>query len=111
MTWTEQKRAFRGMNGLSKLTHNQGGPLIRMKPHSAIPENPFVEAEQHFAAEIGWLCSTESAALPHSVLEDRLQHSGWELYRLLLQAHLNLRAKRETATAPASMTGADGVIR
>ena len=111
MTGTEQKRAHRGMNGLSKLTHNQGGPLIRMKPHSTIPENPFVDAEQHFAAEIGWLCSAESAALPHSVLEERLQRSGWELYRQLLQAHLNLRAQREKATAPASMTGVDGVIR
>lgn len=82
-----------------------------MEPHSPLTENPFADAEQYFAAEIAWLRGDESAALAHSELEERLQRSGWELYRKLVQAHLDLRAEHEAATAPSRVTGADGMTR
>jgi hypothetical protein len=82
-----------------------------MKPHSSLTENPFTAAELHFAAELGWLCGSAAAALPHSELEEHMQRSGLELYRKLLQGHLDLRAQRELATAPRNVNGTDGVTR
>jgi hypothetical protein len=43
----------------------------------------------------GWLAGSDADGLEHGELECRLETDGWELVRLLLQDHLDLRAARE----------------
>lgn len=82
-----------------------------IEPQLSSLENSFAAARQYFETEIIWLQGTEAASLSHSQLEERLQPMGWESQRLLLQAHLDLRADQEAALAPKQLTGADGVPR
>lgn len=82
-----------------------------IEPQLSSLGNYFAEARQYFETEITWLQGTEATALSHSQLEDRLKPMGWEAQRLLLQAHLDLRADQEVASAPQQLTGADGVPR
>ncbi len=56
-----------------------------------------------------WLSGAEAAALTHAELEDRLEVNARELYRLLLQDHLELRAEREQPLR--DVVGVDGVCR
>ena len=67
----------------------------------------FAGAREAFDAEVLWLSGAEAAALTHSELEDRLEVNARELYRLLLQDHLELRAQREAPLR--DVVGVDGV--
>ncbi len=62
-----------------------------------------------FETVAAWLEGAESAALPHAELEARLEVESRELFRQLLQDHLDLRAQRERRLA--GVVGADGVVR
>lgn len=77
----------------------------------------FAAASNTFNCLIGQLADPQTMDLPHDRLEEALAEQGRELLRLLLQAHLDLRADRERACAErlrstgSGMTGADGVER
>jgi hypothetical protein len=58
---------------------------------------------------IGWARSAEALAAEHHVLEERAMSDGMELMRLLVQAHLELRALREQHRD--DVTDADGDTR
>ena len=51
-----------------------------------------------FEQIVGWLEGTDASSLTHGELEDDLDRRGRELLRLLLQDHLDLRARREQRT-------------
>jgi hypothetical protein len=51
-----------------------------------------------FVQIVGWLEGTDASSLTHGELEDDLDRRGRELLRLLLQDHLDLRARREQRT-------------
>ncbi|MFG1711024.1 ISKra4 family transposase [Nonomuraea sp. M3C6] len=77
----------------------------------------FAAARNTFNCLLGQLAGPQTMDLPHDRLEDMLAEQGRELLRLLLQAHLDLRADRERARAQrlrgtgAGLTGADGTER
>jgi len=58
---------------------------------------------------IGWARSAEALAAEHHVLEERAMSVGMELMRLLVLAHLELRARREQRRD--DVTDADGDTR
>ena len=58
---------------------------------------------------IGWARSDEALGLEHHGLEDRAMTDGLEVMRLLVQAHLDLRALREQHRD--DVTDADGEVR
>lgn len=58
-------------------------------------ETTFVAARDHFVQTLVWLEGGEAAALTHAELEDHLVCDARELYRLLVQDHLDVRADRE----------------
>lgn len=58
---------------------------------------------------MGWLAQTQTLRLSHADLEQRLQEQAREVFRQLLQDHLDLRAAREDRVA--AVTGSDGVTR
>jgi hypothetical protein len=58
---------------------------------------------------VAWLDGPEAMATQHGELEDRLQVHSREQYRLLLQGHLDERARRELRRT--GVTGSDGVPR
>lgn len=58
---------------------------------------------------VAWLDGPEAMATEHGDLEDRLQVHSREQYRLLLQGHLDERARRERRRP--GVTGSDGVLR
>jgi hypothetical protein len=58
---------------------------------------------------VGWLDGSEAMAAGHGELEERLQVHSREQYRLLLQGHLEERARRETRRS--GVTGSDDVAR
>jgi len=72
-------------------------------------EMVFARPREAFAQMEGWLAGGEAAGLDHAVLEEELQVRGREIARLLLQAHLDLRAAREPRRE--QVTGPDGVCR
>lgn len=82
-----------------------------IEPHVSSLENPFAAARQYFETEIIWLQGVEAASLSENQLEERLKTMGLESQRLLLQAHLDLRAHQETSATPKTLTGGDGVKR
>jgi hypothetical protein len=55
----------------------------------------FDAARERFEAVLGWLEGTEASQLSHGELEACLQVDARELFRLLLQDHLALRARDE----------------
>jgi hypothetical protein len=59
-----------------------------------------------FEEIVSWLEGTDAPCLTHGELEDDLDHRGRELLRLLLQDHLDLRARREQR---AEVIDGDGV--
>ncbi|MGA5135500.1 ISKra4 family transposase [Streptomyces olivoreticuli] len=73
--------------------------------------DPFAAATGAFECLQGTLAGPESAALPHQDLEDLIEVRGRELLRLLLQAHLDLRERREREQDEQAGRGADGKIR
>ena len=56
----------------------------------------FDRSRERFQAVLGWLQGQEAGGSSHADLEARLQVEARELFRLLLQDHLDLRAGRET---------------
>jgi hypothetical protein len=72
-------------------------------------EVAFARSQEVFAQTGEWLAGPEAAALEHGELEELLEIRGRELMRLLLQAHLDLRAARERRRE--QVTGPDGVAR
>ncbi|GAB2488265.1 hypothetical protein GCM10027187_64400 [Streptosporangium sandarakinum] len=80
----------------------------------------FAKAKNTFNWLVGHLTDAQTGTLPHNRLEETITEQGRELQRLLLQAHLDLRALREReqvrhARHPdggaAGVIGADGVPR
>jgi len=69
----------------------------------------FTPARQRLESVVSWLAGPLAGGLDHGGLEERLAGDGRELARLLLQAHLDLRAAREERRA--GVTGADGMAR
>lgn len=73
------------------------------------PPVVFAGSRDRFETVAAWLEGTESAALPHAELEARLEVESRELFRQLLQDHLDLRAQRERRLE--EVVGADGLPR
>ncbi|MFC4906884.1 ISKra4 family transposase [Actinomadura gamaensis] len=77
----------------------------------------FAAARNTFNYLLGQLVDPSTLDLPHDLLEELLAEQGRELMRLLLQAHLDLRAEREQRAAErlrgigAAVSGPDGVAR
>jgi hypothetical protein len=69
----------------------------------------FAGSRGRFETVAAWLEGAESAALPHAELEARLEVESRELFRQLLQDHLDLRAQRERRLD--EVVGADGLPR
>ena len=74
-----------------------------------IPPAAFSGSRGRFETVVSWLDGQEAAGLTHAELEARLQVESRELFRQLLQDHLDLRAQQETRLA--AVVGADGVAR
>ncbi|MCA1698342.1 MAG: ISKra4 family transposase [Actinobacteria bacterium] len=55
----------------------------------------FACSRERFEDTVTWLDGQDAAGLAHGELEARLELDARELYRLLLQDHLDLRAQRE----------------
>ncbi|WKK26878.1 ISKra4 family transposase [Streptomyces olivoreticuli] len=77
--------------------------------------DPFAAATGAFECLQGTLAGPESATLPHQDLEDLIEVRGRELLRLLLQAHLDLRERREREqdeqAGREAVRGMDGKVR
>ena len=65
-----------------------------MQPQSVADENPFAAAEVKFDSLRAYL-SSRALSHDHAQIEQHLWDEGLELLRLLLQAHLDLRADAE----------------
>jgi hypothetical protein len=68
----------------------------------------FTASRERFGSVLAFLDGAQAAAASHAELEDHLQVYGRELFRQLLQDHLDLRAAREQRVA---VVGADGATR
>ncbi len=73
------------------------------------PDAAFVGSRDRFETELAWLQGQEAGGLTHGELEARLQIDARELFRQLLQDHLDLRAQREPRLA--EVIDADAVSR
>ena len=69
----------------------------------------FARSAEQFFALSGWLAGEQARGLEHAQLEARLAADGRELFRSLLQDHLDLRAVCEQRVE--QVVGADGVRR
>ena len=69
----------------------------------------FAGADGLFAGLKGWLAGAEAAGMGHAELEKQVSVRGRELLRVVLQAHLDLRAGREQRQP--AVTGPDQVTR
>ena len=69
----------------------------------------FSGSRDHFEAVLSWLEGEHAGALNHGELEDQLQVDARELFRQLLQEHLELRAVSEPQIA--DVTDAERVPR
>ena len=66
-------------------------------------------ARRYLESAVEWLDGPEAMGAGHGELEARLQVHSREQYRLLLQGHLDERARLETRRS--AVTGSDGVSR
>ena len=66
-------------------------------------------AREHLDSVVDWLDGPEATGAGHGELEARLQVHSREQYRLLLQGHLDERARREARRQ--GVTGSDGISR
>jgi hypothetical protein len=66
-------------------------------------------AREHLDSVVDWLDGPEATGAGHGELEARLQVHSREQYRLLLQGHLDERARREARRH--GVTGSDGISR
>ncbi|MBA3877411.1 MAG: ISKra4 family transposase [Anaerolinea sp.] len=71
--------------------------------------DPFGGSRDRFERTLAWLDGAEAGGLSHGELEARLQVDARELFRQLLQDHLDLRAQRETRLQ--AVVDAEGVPR
>jgi hypothetical protein len=69
----------------------------------------FEESRERFETILAWLSGPESGAVTHAELEAHLQVASRELFRQLVQDHLDLRAEREPRLA--EVVDADQVPR
>lgn len=69
----------------------------------------FAGSRERFAATLASLDGDEASGLAHGELEARLEVDARELFRGLLQDHLDVRAQREARIG--QVRGADGVRR
>jgi len=69
----------------------------------------FARSRERFEAVTGWLSGEQAGALAHAELEERLEADSRELFCLLLQDHLDLRADREERIE--RVVDSDGVRR
>ena len=69
----------------------------------------FARSRELFESEVAWLASEEAGGLSHGELEERLAVNARELYRQLLEDHLERRAEQEQRMEP--VVGVDGVRR
>jgi len=83
-----------------------------VEAYAIVPEDVFEKANAQYERIKAQLRSPEAARMEHGALEKQLQKDGWDLLRLLLQGHLDLRAweEREQGLRD-SVVGADGVKR
>ncbi len=86
-------------------------PIDEVLPGPGGPPDPhgFARSQERFDVVTGWLSGGEAGALTHAELEDRLELDARELFRLLLQDHLDLRADREERVE--GVVGCEGVRR
>lgn len=80
-----------------------------MGAYAAMGGDVFAAARECLEREIAWLDGAEAGESEHAVLEHVMQQTGRELQRLLLQAHLELRAEREERRS--QVADADGAVR
>ncbi len=94
--------------GAEILPGGVGGDLSRAsrEPSAALS---FASSRERFESTLAWLEGSQASGLAHGELEARLQLDARELYRLLLQDHLDLRCERERRSE--QVRGADGVRR
>jgi hypothetical protein len=69
----------------------------------------FGRSRELFEEVVGWLSGEDADALTHAEVEQRLQTDARELFRLLFQDHLDLRAVREQRIE--EVVGCEGVRR
>jgi hypothetical protein len=69
----------------------------------------FAGSAELFDGELVWLAGEEAAGLSHGELEDRMLINSRDLYRQLLDEHLELRAEREARIS--EVRDADGERR
>ena len=69
------------------------------RPSEAAQPAAFTGSRDRFETVLVWLEGEQAAALSHGELEERLQVDVRELFRQLLQEHLDLRAQTETRIA------------
>jgi hypothetical protein len=83
-----------------------------VKAYAIAEGDAFGEADEQFERMKAHLRSAAAAQMEHSELESHLQEEGWSLLRLLLQGHLDLRAREEQEQGlTGRVVGADGVER
>ena len=75
----------------------------------AVQPAGFIGSRDRFEAVLAWLEGEQAGALSHGELEERLQVDARELFRQLLQDHLDLRAHCEPRIV--DVTDAQGVPR
>jgi hypothetical protein len=78
-------------------------------PPTAAGIEEFARSRELFDCEVAWLSSEEADSLSHGELEERLQVNARELYRQLVEDHLERRAEHEHRIE--AVVGADGVRR
>jgi hypothetical protein len=76
---------------------------------SAVDAAVFERSRAQLETVIGWLADAATGEVGHADLEERLQAEAREVFRQLLQDHLDLRAVREQPVA--AVTGDDGICR
>jgi hypothetical protein len=94
-------------------THAPAGHSTEQSGHGAEQSGGGAEwagpARRYLESVVGWLDGPEASAAGHGELEARLQVHSREQYRLLLQGHLDERARLELRRS--GVTGRDGVLR
>jgi hypothetical protein len=94
-------------------THGPAGHSADLSGHGAKQSGGGAKwagpARRYLESVVAWLDGPEASAAGHGELEARLQVHSQEQYRLLLQGHLDERARLELRRS--GVTGSDGVLR
>ena len=94
-------------------THGPAGHVREQSGHGAEQSGGGAgwagPARRYLESVVAWLDGAEASAAGHGELEARLQVHSREQYRLLLQGHLDERARSELRRS--GVTGSDGVLR